>query len=71
MAALKKENVAELNELGKELYNAGFVFNSDGTLSNYQQQIDKMVQAANNITDGKKQEKEIERINSLIESIEK
>lgn len=71
LAALKKENVAELNELGKELYNAGFVFNSDGTLSNYQQQIDKMVQAANNITDGKKQEKEIERINSLIESIEK
>lgn len=71
LAAIRKENVAELNELGKELYDAGFRFNDDGTLSNYQSLIDKMVQDANKITDGKKQEKAIERIEELIDTIEK
>ena len=71
LAELRKENIKELNELGKELYDAGFKFNQDGTLSNYQSLIDKMVQDANKITDGKKQEKAIERIEELIETIEK
>lgn len=69
LAAIRKENVKELNELGKELYDAGFKFNQDGTLSNYQSLIDKMVQDANKITDGKKQEKAIERINELTNTI--
>lgn len=71
LAEIRKENVKELNELGKELYDAGFKFNADGTLANYESMIDKLVQNANKITDGKKQEKEIERIEELISTIEK
>ena len=71
LAEIRKENVKELNELGKELYDAGFKFNKDGTLANYESMIDKLVQNANKITDGEKQEKEIERIEKLVETIEK
>jgi TP901 family phage tail tape measure protein len=72
LAEIRRENVEELNELGRELYDAGFQFNmDDGTLKNYESYIDKLVQNANKITDGKKQEKEIERIEKLVETIEK
>lgn len=71
LAEIRKENVKELNELGKELYDAGFKFNKDGTLANYESMINKLVQNANKITNGEKQEKEIERIEKLVETIEK
>ncbi len=71
LAAIRQENIKELNELGKELAAAGFEFKEDGTLSNYQEIIDKMVSNANKITDGKKQEKAVEQIEKLMETIEK
>lgn len=71
LAAIRKEYEKELSEYSKELYDAGFKFNADGTISNYQELIDKMVKDANQIMDGKEQEKAIERIENLISTIEK
>lgn len=71
LAAIKKEYEKELSEYNQELYNAGFRFNADGTISNYQSQIEKLVEEANKIMDGDEQEKAIQNIEDLVEIIEK
>jgi TP901 family phage tail tape measure protein len=71
MENIRKEYQKERDEIKKTLQNNGFKFDKNGDITNYQKQLDKLVNQANKISDPEKKKAMQEQVKALADLIER
>lgn len=71
MENIRKEYQKERDEIKKTLQNNGFKFDKNGDITNYQKQLDKLVDQANKISDPEKKKAMQEQVKALADLIER
>ena len=71
MENIRKEYTKERDEIKKTLKNQGFKFDNNGDISNYQKQLDKLVDQANKVSDPEKKKLMQQQVQAIAELIER